>query len=608
MFTENIQQPLPFVSVGEVSLRLHLFLSGGLLLTETNDLNLGRSRSFTIRSGAGEHTLDNGSDGVSGLPEGQRNTNDKGGKTPSHRDSNPESEVSLGEDTSGESKQRPQHNKHSGESPAGPLHPDGSLVHSFGRILSGELGLVSAIFFNESNLSGCLPVIVLRLHDRHDNADKGRDEDSGQVTAKHGVVTAKSVDGDGASIGLGSYEPDNETSSEARNSTSHGTSSASLGPGQACIDREHSTTNGDTHEQVYPAKGETDLKENNSEDTHEATETNDTVARNTDNVLASCLGVDVGAVNVIGDQRGHSDQLRVGSRGDSHEHKDANEPSTTGSHEVDSSGRRDQTGTGLSRVNGETSGTRAETERGGKGEGDAEPHKTTEDITLPGSRGLGSNGTHVVRLVNEHGTKVTDNVNDTEDKTTLREHGEERTTLVVGYGAELHVGRTIRGHSALDEGVKILPDLGRRSKDTIIRGIDGEREDNDSDEDVERVGAMGNEGTLEATKSAVHDDTDGDEDASSIGVHASESVHDGSTTKQKHSSHNDVGQNCEHKEDLVGSVTPASADDLKEGMSIGSFALNLNSEDTEENNLDGGTGSIPEGAGDTILPCDVGGL
>ena len=119
---------------------------------------------------------------------------------------------------------------------------------------------------------------------------------------------------------------------------------------------------------------------------------------------------------------------------------------------------------------------------------------------------------------------------------------------------------------------------------------------------------MGNEGALEPPQGTVHDDTHGDQHASGVQVHASESVHDGSTAEQQHGSDNDVGHDAEDEEDLVGGAAPTSADDFQQGMSVGGFALDLNSQDTEEDNLDGGTGGVPEGSGDAILPGDVGRL
>ena len=58
----------------------------------------------------------------------------------------------------------------------------------------------------------------------------------------------------------------------------------------------------------------------------------------------------------------------------------------------------------------------------------------------------------------------------------------------------------------------------------------------------------------------------------------------------------------------MSSVTPASTDNLQESVGIGSSALQSNSEDTEQEDLNGSTRGIPERSRDTILPGNVGRL
>ena len=55
-------------------------------------------------------------------------------------------------------------------------------------------------------------------------------------------------------------------------------------------------------------------------------------------------------------------------------------------------------------------------------------------------------------------------------------------------------------------------------------------------------------------------------------------------------------------------LAPAHLDDLEEGVGGGRPALDLDGEDAEEEDLDGGASGVPEGAGDAVLPGDVGRL
>ena len=81
-----------------------------------------------------------------------------------------------------------------------------------------------------------------------------------------------------------------------------------------------------------------------------------------------------------------------------------------------------------------------ETHGGGEGEGDGEPNETAEEVTLGGGARLGRDGGLPVRLVDENGTEVTNDVDDTEDDTTLREHGQVRALLVFGHRTAVLVG------------------------------------------------------------------------------------------------------------------------------------------------------------------------
>lgn len=74
----------------------------------------------------------------------------------------------------------------------------------------------------------------------------------------------------------------------------------------------------------HPAEADARLLQRNSEHSHEQPEGENAVARARQDLLAGGLGVDVGAVDVVRDQRAHSDQLsRAGRRHSPARHRGA---------------------------------------------------------------------------------------------------------------------------------------------------------------------------------------------------------------------------------------------------------------------------------------------
>lgn len=127
-------------------------------------------------------------------------------------------------------------------------------------------------------------------------------------------------------------------------------------------------------------------------------------------------------------------------------------------------------------------------------------------------------------------------------------------------------------------------------------------------EDNHGVEVTGHEGSFKTSSGCVKDDTPGDQETSQLVSHSSQCLDGSSSSQQKHGSHNDVGQESKDKEGNVSSLSPASTDDFAHGVSRGSNVLKTDGEDTEEKNLDSGTGGIPERTRDTIVPGNVGGL
>ena len=64
-----------------------------------------------------------------------------------------------------------------------------------------------------------------------------------------------------------------------------------------------------THEQVHPSKVEPHDIQQNGEQPHENTEADDDYSRDPEDLLARGFGVEVFAVNIVGDQGRHGDTL-----------------------------------------------------------------------------------------------------------------------------------------------------------------------------------------------------------------------------------------------------------------------------------------------------------
>lgn len=79
----------------------------------------------------------------------------------------------------------------------------------------------------------------------------------------------------------------------------------------------------------------------------------------------------------------------------------------------------------------------------------------------------------------------------------------------------------------------------------------------------------------------------------------SQVLNNGGATSQKHGRDHDVGEAAEDDEDAVGDAAIPGLDDLEEGMGVGGSALELDGECREQDDLDGGTGGVPEGTGHT---------
>jgi hypothetical protein len=122
------------------------------------------------------------------------------------------------------------------------------------------------------------------------------------------------------------------------------------------------------------------------------------------------------------------------------------------------------------------------------------------------------------------------------------------------------------------------------------------------------VEVTSHEGSLEASSRSVKNDTPGDQETSQLILHSGQGLDSGSSTKQKHRSHNDIGQERENEEGDVGRFSPTSTDNFAHSMSRGGDFLETDGKYTEEKNLDGGSTGVPKRPRHTVVPRNVGRL
>jgi hypothetical protein len=104
----------------------------------------------------------------------------------------------------------------------------------------------------------------------------------------------------------------------------------------------------------------------------------------------------------------------------------------------------------------------------------------------------------------------------------------------------------------------------------------------------------GQESGLKTTGGSVQDDSPRDQERSKTVVNTSQSLNGGGTTEQKHRADDEISTEAEEQESLVGTASPSGIHDLTHRMSGRGDFLERNGENTEKQDLDGGTRSIPK--------------
>lgn len=363
----------------------------------------------------------------------------------------------------------------------------------------------------------------------------------------------------------------------------------------------------------------TNSLENNSENSHNQTVSNNDDTGNKQDLCSSGFRVKVFTVDIVRDERRNGDRFGGSSGDDGHEKHDQDENGSDITKQVSGDSRRNQTGSGFAGIDREHQCGGCQTERSGKREGDGEPANSSQKVSLGGRLRAGSNGRLPVGLIDKDGTEVTDNVDNTKHKTLSRKHGEVGSIAVSRNWTASVLGVIVEsGFDGISSRVNLLAlvlgviDSFFEEVEDLVRGVnldvDNEDHEDQNGEDNDGVDVTGQESSLETSRGGVQNDTPRDQESGKSVIHSGQSLNSGSTSKQKHGCNNQVGGEAEEKEGQVGGLSPSGLDNFADGVCRRGDFLEVDGEDSEQQDLDGGTRGIPERSRDSVLPGNVGGL
>ena len=208
-----------------------------------------------------------------------------------------------------------------------------------------------------------------------------------------------------------------------------------------------------------------------------------------------------------------------------------------------------------------------------------------------------------IRLVDEYSAKVTDNVDDAKHQTVAGEHGQVGTLLVSGNRSASILSLFVERCTVAERVDCLALFLGfahgvsKHVVDLVARvNFDVDKENHDDQHGVDDGGMeiIRQKSRLEASRGGVQDDTPGDQEGGKAVVHTGEGFDSRGTSKQEHGCHNDVGAEAKEEESKVGSPAPPSVHNLRDGVGRWSNLLQVNRQNTEEEDLNSGAGRIPE--------------
>ncbi|CRK11421.1 hypothetical protein BN1708_010152 [Verticillium longisporum] len=486
-------------------------------------------------------------------------------------DDDPAGEELAAEDVGrAEEGHRPEHEERERQSDAEPARNLGRLVElgpllggggrGGSRVLDGvlvgrRLGVERLVLLVAAlaNVEHRLPVVVLGLKGRH--VGQQRDEDEGReegddVADEHGRVGARRRHRDLARGDLRRDEPADERADEAEDWRKRGGRPRLAVPEESERGGDDGRRDDDAHEDVEVAHGDANVVEGRGEGAHEEGKDGHADVVHAHDLLASSRGVDE-----CGDGTALSEQSNGGVG-------------------------KDEAGgdLGVGEAVGIVSKAMLTIELTS---GDL-PH----NVTGKGINRRSRDGLVVVTVVKEDSAKVADNVDDEELSAALRAHGQVAAAGVAADG------------SLLGDLLQNVPHGTGRTQDAVGR-VHDKGEDEDDDQDDERVDVVGDEGGLDTAEKRVHNDAEGEDEDGGSSRGPRQVLNDGSTARQQHGRDENVGEATEDDEDKVGNRSIAGSDDFEKGVCVGRLALEFDGESRKQDDLDGGTGGVPKGTGDT---------
>jgi hypothetical protein len=324
-------------------------------------------------SGRVEHTRENHGNIVGGFRQGKDSNGNGSTESPSDGNEDPEGKVTLGKDTGGDRKDGPHKDKDQSEGVSTTGDPALGTTKFVGVLFLG--GQTTHVLLDKSDGGVEVSKVEVGGVNEHgvEKVDESRGENGNQVSAEHDLVGSEVVDGDGATLDLGGDQPTDKGEDKSRPGGDDGTSSRGLLPGHHVPERNDGRSNHHSHKEVDPSEVESELEENNGEDSHEETEDNNDDTGDKEDLGSGGFRVDVLAVDVVGDQRRDGNGLGGSGRHNGHEEHDKDKGGTGVSEQLSGDGGRDETRTGFSRSDGEHEGGGGKTQRSGQREGDGKP-------------------------------------------------------------------------------------------------------------------------------------------------------------------------------------------------------------------------------------------
>mmetsp|Transcript_104190 Transcript_104190/g.299892 ORF Transcript_104190/g.299892 Transcript_104190/m.299892 type:complete len:352 (-) Transcript_104190:869-1924(-) len=254
-------------------------------------------------------------EGVPGLPEWQPDDHRRGDEGPRDADEDPEGPIVPREDARGQGEHRPHDHHEDGEAPAPSLDPRLRLVQeSVLRLIEAPL-----VVFEHLDLAHRLEVVVLRLHQGEGHMDNARRCDGHDVPREVRLQDAQSVHGHLPGLRLRVADPSHHAQDHAAPDPRDGADGVRVLPHEHVPEGHHRGADGRAHEAIDPTQVQAHAVQGHGKAAHACAEDHDHDLRHQQDPIAVRLWVDVGLVDVVGDQGRHRDALRGSRGGDSHE-------------------------------------------------------------------------------------------------------------------------------------------------------------------------------------------------------------------------------------------------------------------------------------------------